>query len=333
VLNERSRLIALLGIGGIGKTALAARLAQHLAPRFQRIYWRSLGDAPPVAEWQAGAIGFLSDQRLIAPEAEAAQRAALLQLLQLTTMLEHWRGRPEVEQGYGPGNLANLLRLWRGDLRRLDLSRLVIRQAYLAEVEAQDASLADARHADSVLADSFTYPVSMALSPGGGYLVARTTTGEAYVWRVADRTLVAVVRGQAGGFTTAALNTDGSLLATGGEDGTVRLWDVATTQLLLATLGAHEGGVRDVAFGGARLLATCGIDGSVRVWDLQWGRTRDRQCWLRRHCAPVGGRARPAAGDAGGPRRTGRHRGDECGRGADRDQRHRRPGAPVEWPR
>jgi hypothetical protein len=38
-------------------------LAQSVAPAFERVYWRSLRNAPPVNEWLAGAIGFLSDQQ------------------------------------------------------------------------------------------------------------------------------------------------------------------------------------------------------------------------------------------------------------------------------
>ncbi len=38
-------------------------------------------DAPPTSEWLAGAIGFLSDQRRVAPDDETAQRVALLELL------------------------------------------------------------------------------------------------------------------------------------------------------------------------------------------------------------------------------------------------------------
>jgi transcriptional regulator with XRE-family HTH domain len=81
VLLERCRLAVVLGMGGIGKTALAARLAQDVAPNFQRVYWRSLRDALPTIEWLAGAIGFLSDQQLVPPEGEVKQLAALLQLM------------------------------------------------------------------------------------------------------------------------------------------------------------------------------------------------------------------------------------------------------------
>src|SRR4029453_15139345 len=54
---------------------------------------------------------------------------------QLLMLLESRREKPRSEQGYGPGNVVNLQRLLRGHLRELDLSRLYIRQAYLAGVE------------------------------------------------------------------------------------------------------------------------------------------------------------------------------------------------------
>src|SRR5262249_35184698 len=62
----------------------------------------------------------------------------------LLALLEAWRGQPAAEQGYGPGNVVNLLRLLRGDLRGINLSRLSVRQAYLQGVDAQDASLVGA---------------------------------------------------------------------------------------------------------------------------------------------------------------------------------------------
>ena len=63
------------------RPAWLARLAQELAPGFERVYWRSLRNAPPVGEWLAGAIGFLSDQQLVPPAAESERLAVLLRLL------------------------------------------------------------------------------------------------------------------------------------------------------------------------------------------------------------------------------------------------------------
>ena len=41
----------LLGIGGIGKSALAAKLVQQIQTEFEVVVWRSLQNAPPFEEW------------------------------------------------------------------------------------------------------------------------------------------------------------------------------------------------------------------------------------------------------------------------------------------
>src|SRR3954447_12716450 len=101
----------------------------------------------------------------------------------LLALLGGWRGHPPAEQRYGPGNVANLLRLLRGDLRGVDLSRLALRQVYLQGVDAQDASLAGAGLVGAVMDESFNYPTSIAMSANGELLVAGTPTGEVRLWR------------------------------------------------------------------------------------------------------------------------------------------------------
>ncbi|HEV7665509.1 MAG TPA: helix-turn-helix domain-containing protein [Chloroflexota bacterium] len=180
----------------------------------------------------------------------------------LLGLLEVWRGRPEVDQGYGPGNVVNLVRLLRGNLRGLDLSRLAIRQAYLAEVDAQDTSLVDAHLAAAILADVFDLPLSVALSGDGTSLAAGTSTGEVWLWRVADRTLVAKLTGHTGGVRSVALSADGQLLASGSEDGTIRLWETPFGNPLSGTLSAGRGAAPAA---GGQLLAT--LQGNTgQVW-------------------------------------------------------------------
>jgi WD40 repeat protein len=51
VLEDQCRLVLLLGIGGIGKSTLAAKLVQQIQTAFEGVVWRSLQNAPPLAEW------------------------------------------------------------------------------------------------------------------------------------------------------------------------------------------------------------------------------------------------------------------------------------------
>jgi WD40 repeat protein/transcriptional regulator with XRE-family HTH domain len=205
-------------------------------------------------------------ERLIA--AHGSARAAEQQLLGLLNAL---RGRPMDGQGYGPGNVVNLLRLLRGDLNGADLSGLAIRHAYLQDVDAQGASLATAHLSDTVLGEAFSYPTSLALSADGAYLAVGTASGEVYRWRVADRTLLATLPGHVGPAWGVALSGDGRLLASGGVDETVRLWEAGAGRSL-ATLRGHTGGVRSVALSGdGRLVASGGVDGAVRLWDVEGG--------------------------------------------------------------
>src|SRR5262249_50970566 len=73
----------------------------------------------------------------------------------LLALLDGWRGRPPAEQGYGPGNAVNLLRLLCGDLRGRALSRLVLRQGYLQGVHKQDTSLVDSQLVEAGRAAAF----------------------------------------------------------------------------------------------------------------------------------------------------------------------------------
>ncbi|MCU0526496.1 MAG: NB-ARC domain-containing protein [Elainella sp. Prado103] len=63
IVTDRCRLVMLLGMGGMGKTTLAVRLAEQLSSEFDYIIWRSLQNMLPIADWLADLIQFLSNQQ------------------------------------------------------------------------------------------------------------------------------------------------------------------------------------------------------------------------------------------------------------------------------
>ena len=78
VLIDNCKLIAILGIGGIGKTALATKLGQQLQDGFEYVIWRSLREAPPLNQLLGDLIGVLSQHANLELAKTAPKRLALL---------------------------------------------------------------------------------------------------------------------------------------------------------------------------------------------------------------------------------------------------------------
>jgi WD40 repeat protein/transcriptional regulator with XRE-family HTH domain len=189
----------------------------------------------------------------------------------LVEVLEDQRARPLEQHGFAPGNLVNLLRLARGNLREIDLSRLSIRQAYLQDVEAQDANLAGAHLTDTVLGDSFGAVGAVAISADGERIGAGTLGGAVRVWRIADRATLLSARPATGGIWSVALSSDGRLFVAGSLDATVALWDVDSGTRLPLQLHQPSPVTRIALTRDTRALVTSALDGIVRVWDVATG--------------------------------------------------------------
>lgn len=80
ILNDRCRLVALLGMGGIGKTALAAKLVEQIGDGFEYVFWRSLRDALPIEILLIDFIQLMADDKNIAVDLPDKSTAHLLQL-------------------------------------------------------------------------------------------------------------------------------------------------------------------------------------------------------------------------------------------------------------
>jgi hypothetical protein len=56
ILNDRCHLAALLGIGGLGKTALAVTLVEQIKDQFEWVVWRSLRGGPSIESFLPGLL-------------------------------------------------------------------------------------------------------------------------------------------------------------------------------------------------------------------------------------------------------------------------------------
>lgn len=68
VVKEHSRLVAILGMGGIGKTAFALKFAKQVQHEYDYVKWLSLSHAPSCDTTIAELVSFLSNQQENTPD-------------------------------------------------------------------------------------------------------------------------------------------------------------------------------------------------------------------------------------------------------------------------
>ncbi len=111
VVEERCRVVSIVGMGGIGKSALAVSLMHQVAPHFEVVIWRSLRDAPSCEALLDECLQVLASQPLglLLPSLERRlsllmehlrDRRALMVLDNLETLLEEGEGTGRMRPGY-----------------------------------------------------------------------------------------------------------------------------------------------------------------------------------------------------------------------------------------
>jgi transcriptional regulator with XRE-family HTH domain len=78
VVQERCRVVSVLGLGGIGKSALVVSLMHQVAQRFEVVIWRSLRDAPACEALLEDCLQVLAPQPLADVPASLDGRLGLL---------------------------------------------------------------------------------------------------------------------------------------------------------------------------------------------------------------------------------------------------------------
>jgi WD40 repeat protein len=88
MVDDSCRLVAIVGMGGIGKTSLAAVLVEQVHEHYDSVFWRSLYNAPPFKSILQECIHFISDQQqAVLPEEVENQISLLIQYLRISRCL------------------------------------------------------------------------------------------------------------------------------------------------------------------------------------------------------------------------------------------------------
>src|SRR5256884_5531440 len=107
MIQERCRVVSVLGLGGIGKSALATRVMHRVAEDFEVVIWRSLRDVPTCEALLESCLQILAPQALSDVSASPERRQDLLLecLRSRRVLLVHDNLESFLEEGEDSGHI------------------------------------------------------------------------------------------------------------------------------------------------------------------------------------------------------------------------------------
>jgi transcriptional regulator with XRE-family HTH domain len=312
VHQEHCRVVSLLGMGGIGKSALVVRVMHGLAEHFDAVLFRSLRDAPSCEELLDDCLQVLAPQPLRVAPTSLEQRISLL-LKHLRTshtllVLDNLESLLEDGVAWSPdGRLLassgwdHTIRVWEpatGDCLQIVQDpdhrdtlffgvawspdgHLLASGSYLQGVQVWDVTMSCRRWFGHT--NQFTFR-RLDWSPDGTWLAGGGDDGSVYLWAVTDDLRQQRLPGHHGMIQSVTWSPDGTQLASCGgrsDSGEQFVWDVRRRERT-RTFADHPCVVSAVAWSlGGDLLVSGGSDGMLRWWEEPCGKCiRMRQAHL-----------------------------------------------------
>ena len=183
-------------------------------------------------------------------------------------LLEQFRRSPH--QGYGAGNLVNLLIVLGADLRQQNFSSLTLREVDLQGTILHHSNFSHSHFDRVALTQPIQAILSVATSADDRWFAAGNSDGSIQIYdaHTTDQSQTLGDRHSQAWVYGLALNNTGSILMSGSTDKIVRVWDCSMGQ----RLQQHpcESQALNIAFDGVHHRWITGhINGQVQVWATQ----------------------------------------------------------------
>ncbi|MBP0018096.1 MAG: NACHT domain-containing protein [Cyanobacteria bacterium SBLK] len=189
-------------------------------------------------------------------------------LLQILNKLQQNFRQPKT---YLAGNIINILCILNTDLRKINLSNLIIQQVNFKNVNLQNTDFSNSVLSKCTFSDIFDSIFAVVFSPDGEILATGDSNGEIRLWQVTTGQLITSLQGHSDWIRCLAFSPDGTQLASSSNDTTIKLWDVSDPSQIkyIHTLKGHKKWVWSVVFSpdGTR-LASGSDDTTARIWDV-----------------------------------------------------------------
>jgi WD40 repeat protein len=254
IVTDKAKLVALLGMGGIGKTALVTKIAQEIQDKFDWLIWRSLREAPSIQNILADLIFFISqEQEIDLPDTVGGRITKLLEYLSYSRCLIILDNAESIFQAgtiLASGSADQTIKLW--------------------NIETGESFTLPER--DAFGDRSYRRVRVIAFSPDGKTLISGSDDQSVRLWDVNKSKSLKTIYGHTQRVWSVTFSLDDKTLISGSDDGKISIWNIQTGKCKI--LGNHAKRVQSVAYTPqGKKIASGGNDGWVKLWDITTGKS------------------------------------------------------------